>query len=323
MTKTCTLSHKHTTPSLSFVSARPEKAVMGIYLHSGELRWLRVSAQPIFEGPDVAFVSVSFSDVTEERETKRRLKRETVFRQSLIDLVTESLAQGLDERFYQRLLECAVGSVPAAQAGSLLLLEGERFKFVAAVNYDLQMLKTTYLLPEEMYREDGKRLSLVYGFDNRDVPEERRETIGVAGRASEIKVCMSIPKDVNDTFGHDAGDELLCAVAERLSGVLRQDDTLARWGGDEFVVVAEIVRRESAAQVATRILNALERSFLIQAGEVRVRRAYECRGDVEQQGMDERLAGRRRALRPPVPGSGFPPARRSRRAAATRHRHRR
>lgn len=352
--------------SLSFVSARPEKAVMGIYLHSGELRWLRVSAQPIFEGSAVAFVSVSFSDVTEERETKRRLKRETVFRQSLIDLVTESLAQGLDERFYQRLLECAVGSVPAAQAGSLLLLEGERFKFMAAVNYDLQMLKTTYLLPEEMYREDGKRLSLVYGFDNCDVPEERRETIGVAGRASEIKVCMSIPvviggvaisyfsldnfetptaydeedlligqifaqhagtlwqrfrlerrlehlafydaltglpnrsllyerlgqalrarhrehplavmildldnfKDVNDTFGHDADDELLGAVAERLSGVLRQDDTLARWGGDEFVVVAEIVRRESAAQVATRILNALERSFLIQAGEVRVR----------------------------------------------------
>ncbi|MGM9320613.1 diguanylate cyclase domain-containing protein [Deinococcus aquaticus] len=71
-------------------------------------------------------------------------------------------------------------------------------------------------------------------------------------------------KDVNDRYGHGAGDELLREVARRLGGCLRSSDTAARFGGDEFVVMLPDVRSaENAGQVALRISEAL-------AGPVRV-----------------------------------------------------
>ncbi|MBB6250900.1 two-component system response regulator [Nitrospirillum iridis] len=65
-------------------------------------------------------------------------------------------------------------------------------------------------------------------------------------------------KTVNDTLGHGVGDQLLCAVAQRLRDTLRPDDTVARLGGDEFMVILEgIDRPETAAGMAEKILAAL------------------------------------------------------------------
>ncbi|OHX36159.1 GGDEF domain-containing protein [Methylomonas sp. LWB] len=79
-------------------------------------------------------------------------------------------------------------------------------------------------------------------------------------------------KDVNDSFGHLAGDDLLQLVAQRLTARLRNSDTICRLGGDEFVVLLEeIPQPEAAAQVASQIIAALSQIWRLSSGhEVRI-----------------------------------------------------
>ena len=80
-------------------------------------------------------------------------------------------------------------------------------------------------------------------------------------------------KAVNDTLGHDVGDELLKSVAGRIRRRIRESDTVARLGGDEFtVILPKIPGREDAAVVAGKIIDALSAPFFLggQKHEVRV-----------------------------------------------------
>ena len=62
-------------------------------------------------------------------------------------------------------------------------------------------------------------------------------------------------KRVNDNFGHDVGDELLRAVAQKFQGLVRQSDTVARLGGEEFVIVLDNpTSQEEVANIADRIV---------------------------------------------------------------------
>jgi len=70
-------------------------------------------------------------------------------------------------------------------------------------------------------------------------------------------------KPVNDTHGHAVGDRLLCMVAERVRGVLRESDTLARVGGDEFaVLLPRCAQAQDTERVAIAILACLEQPFI-------------------------------------------------------------
>jgi diguanylate cyclase (GGDEF)-like protein len=71
-------------------------------------------------------------------------------------------------------------------------------------------------------------------------------------------------KEVNDTLGHDHGDELLIEVAGRLQAALRRGDTLARLGGDEFAVLLDgLPDRGAVVELATRLQDALRRPFAL------------------------------------------------------------
>lgn len=75
-------------------------------------------------------------------------------------------------------------------------------------------------------------------------------------------------KVVNDSLGHAAGDELLAAVAPRIEQALRPVDTVARFGGDEFAVLAEDVGNERVAtRIAERIAEVLSRPFILRGRE--------------------------------------------------------
>lgn len=78
-------------------------------------------------------------------------------------------------------------------------------------------------------------------------------------------------KYVNDTFGHITGDELLQAAARRISGCLREEDTLSRMGGDEFTVLLQhFNNREEIGLVASKIVHAMKSPFMIGQHELYV-----------------------------------------------------
>ena len=96
-------------------------------------------------------------------------------------------------------------------------------------------------------------------------------------RAERTKKMLSILffdldrfKNINDSLGHDAGDEVLRTVAERLNSCVRKIDVVARFGGDEFAVLTEgLTAEDQAGTVARKILDALSKPMLISGRQYR------------------------------------------------------
>jgi diguanylate cyclase (GGDEF)-like protein len=71
-------------------------------------------------------------------------------------------------------------------------------------------------------------------------------------------------KGINDTLGHDVGDDLLIEVANRFTRCMRAGDTVARTGGDEFVVILPQINKSSdAVEVASKLLESLRQPILV------------------------------------------------------------
>lgn len=70
-------------------------------------------------------------------------------------------------------------------------------------------------------------------------------------------------KAINDTMGHEAGDQVLIAVANRLSSATRKSDIVARWGGDEFVIALSSVGPTEAIQLSQKLLNEINQPILL------------------------------------------------------------
>ena len=140
---------------------------------------------------------------------------------------------------------------------------------LGAANRELQSLlrEQERLQAELAYRAMHDPLT---GLANRMMFGERLDHAMRVGERGVAVVWIDLDhfKEVNDIFGHDVGDEMLVAVADRLRDVVRETDDIARMGGDEFAVILPNVIETEARMVGERILGALSDrdAFRLQVG---------------------------------------------------------
>jgi diguanylate cyclase (GGDEF)-like protein len=183
-----------------------------------------------------------------------------------------------------------VGGVPTALAVTYLMFAGDEFigsitadvkdrperlrrvpdlleRLQGLAGYAIVGLRNARLLEEIRYQSLHDSLT---GLPNRELILDRIEQMLARDRRNHSGVGLFFVdldsfKDVNDTYGHGAGDELLRGVGARFAEVVRETDTVGRLGGDEFVVLSEGVSAPAELElIAQRLIDVLDAPFHLQ-----------------------------------------------------------
>ena len=147
--------------------------------------------------------------------------------------------------------------------------EGKIIRYIALFS-DISDLKRQQLELERLAHHDA-----LTGLPNRSWLNDKLDfAIAQAEQHKEhLAVCfMDLDgfKRINDSFGHEAGDQLLVEVAQRLLAASRATDIVSRLGGDEFVLVFTNMAREECHRLANRIMASIEQPFDILSHEIRI-----------------------------------------------------
>ena len=176
----------------------------------------------------------------------------------------------------------AVDSTHGMQSGALAVTIGIATICILAITLALSALDAhTAKLADSLQAANKQLLNLALhdsltSLPNRMLLDDRMgQAASAAERARKSFALMFIDldrfKSVNDSLGHGVGDELLKAVAQRLTACVRKTDTVARAGGDEFIVLlSEIADPKDAAIVSAKILDELSRPFFIDRHELNI-----------------------------------------------------
>lgn len=133
------------------------------------------------------------------------------------------------------------------------------------------------------------------GLPNRELFLQRladaaRDQIVAGSGLAVLFIDMDGFKETNDSLGHHAGDELLVAVAGRLRAAIRPTDDVARYGGDEFLVLTtDVASVEDATQLAWRLVNTLRAPFSVAGQTIRVTASFGIAYDEQSAGEHEEL----------------------------------
>lgn len=169
-----------------------------------------------------------------------------------------------EELLRRRELEYKIWALTAVIVLSLLALAARMYRGLRATQQALR-LRTAQL----------KRHSLqdpLTGLANRRHFHELTEGEGCApptARGTLYLLDLDHFKSINDHHGHAAGDAVLVEVAHRLKAVLREEDLVVRWGGEEFLVLVQAMAHERVEPLAQRLLNAVA-SMPVTIGEQRI-----------------------------------------------------
>jgi len=167
-----------------------------------------------------------------------------------------------------------------AREGQVIWIAAHGKRLADATGSTSRMIGVSQDITERKRREEADR-HLAYhdtltGLPNRRLLDDRlRQALYLAQRRDARLAVMLVDlddfKQVNDRFGHRAGDAVLREVATRLAGCVRKADTLARQGGDEFVVVIpEVAQQMDCQAVADKILRALASPARVEGEDLRL-----------------------------------------------------
>jgi diguanylate cyclase (GGDEF)-like protein len=169
----------------------------------------------------------------------------------------------------------------------------EAFAVSAALAIEHATFRTRAEAAEARYRELAMSDPLT-GLGNRTLLLDRvqhalRGRPEDTGELALVFVDLDGFKRVNDRYSHEVGDRALQEVARRLTTIVRPHDTVARWGGDEFLVLLENLKNRAAGdQLATRIHDALAETIRIADAEISISASV---GLVFRDGQDETGTG--------------------------------
>lgn len=233
-----------------------------IILESGEVRWVRERNAPFRERDGVVIESLGvIQDITDRKTTEAELLE---------------ARSHLEEKVEQRTAELA---------DTVKLLEEARAMLESKVERRTRELaKTVSRLEEEISEKELIAAELKFlanhdaltGLPSLRLCMDRLErSIAEARRNQLMSVVMFVDLDgfkaVNDNHGHEAGDNVLKQVSDRIREGIRDTDTAARVGGDEFVIILSSVDNlESVERIATSLIASISADFEIRQGKVHV-----------------------------------------------------
>jgi diguanylate cyclase (GGDEF)-like protein len=195
-------------------------------------------------------------------------------------LLTSAEAEGVDEKAQEMLSKGTItfesvnvrkdgSSIPVEVRATAIESGGNRF-FIAIVRDITERKKTEEYIKQLAYHDT------LTGLPNRTLFNDRFDHALAHASRYQHKLALLVMdldhfKEVNDSLGHAAGDNLLKEIANRLATIMRKIDTVSRMGGDEFLLLlAEITGEEDASAVAQKVLEAIRQPVVLLGKELKV-----------------------------------------------------